>query len=1020
MTDAELLRRWHATRDAEAFHTLVRRYSGLVYGSARRILKSEADAEDVTQECFERLATKRIVPRRSLGAWLHRVAVNRALDRRKAERRRQDREHRYAEQQPTAQDDVWDDLAPLIDEAVNRLPRAERDVIVAYFYLQRTQADIARDLNLSRRAVSHRIQRAVARLRAILANRGIQVSAATLASLATDRLAEAAPLPVAKQLGRLALAGHHAARGSAVFVKLANAALAHKTAAIIAVAAFVIGSAYVARIHSAPAVATRGNASQPPPTAQVPAQRRAADASIANQVSSTASATAAVELQTGTIVGRVVESTTGQGIPAIVVHARPLDPRRTAIQGATDGLGRYRFAGLPPGRYEIRTYGDDKYRRPDLGLKEFRTEIAAGQTVTMPVIELTQGLAVTGRVVTAQGRPIGSARVYAYTREPESDAGANAAPDGSFRIAGLTASTQTFLYAMADGFAMEQVGPFDITGAGPHRFELVMAPHGVIHGVISDPDGVPVEGIAVVPSQVGRSYSRTWFDFTPSDSRGEFKVWGLHPGKYRLDFALKLRSGYRTLPTKDAPTVDIGAGDVLDDLRLTYSEIERLSLSGTILTPDGDPVYRARVTLSPDGAASPTFEASSDKEGRFEVTNLAPGTYDLFAIHYTFGEQHVTGLQAGSTDARVVLPKRVNVSGVVVDADTGDPVASFALAEMSRRIDYRQVMEWVDFVQPEGHFVLEGVQPGNRTILARAKGYLPTNVSISLRAGEPEDRVRIRLQPARVILGKVVDMSGRPVQDAEVSFVPADGTGLGPSDFENIRSKSGGDGLFQLDLPPGLPGSLKADHPLYASALLSTAQNDPGPYTLMLGQGGEARGQFLWNGSPVSGADARIQFGYRIIRHLNTDAQGGFRFTGLDAGKHVVLLGGTLREGPRPLYANAFQPVEVRAGQASERDVILAGADTRVRGVLTANGQPWSLGRQRVFLTYDDSQDNLRNYYVYLDEEGAFDVEGVPTGWAKVEVSRPGLSKLHIADVFIEEANPLDLQFDVDLSDPDR
>jgi hypothetical protein len=54
--DHTLLDRWNRTRDADAFAELVTRYAGLVYGTCRRVLRDEREAEDVSQECFVKLA----------------------------------------------------------------------------------------------------------------------------------------------------------------------------------------------------------------------------------------------------------------------------------------------------------------------------------------------------------------------------------------------------------------------------------------------------------------------------------------------------------------------------------------------------------------------------------------------------------------------------------------------------------------------------------------------------------------------------------------------------------------------------------------------------------------------------------------------------------------------------------------------------------------------------------------------------------------------------------------------------
>ncbi len=90
--DSMLLQAWQARRDADAFRELVRRHGDMVYATCRRILRNEADAEDVAQECFVQLARSARDVKASLVGWLHRVATHRSLDlmRREARRRRRE------------------------------------------------------------------------------------------------------------------------------------------------------------------------------------------------------------------------------------------------------------------------------------------------------------------------------------------------------------------------------------------------------------------------------------------------------------------------------------------------------------------------------------------------------------------------------------------------------------------------------------------------------------------------------------------------------------------------------------------------------------------------------------------------------------------------------------------------------------------------------------------------------------------------------------------------------------------
>jgi RNA polymerase sigma-70 factor, ECF subfamily len=70
-------------RDENAMEDLFRRYSGVVYSVALRVLHDSGQAEDVLQEVFMQLwrdPTVFVQQRGSLGGWLVVVARNRAID----------------------------------------------------------------------------------------------------------------------------------------------------------------------------------------------------------------------------------------------------------------------------------------------------------------------------------------------------------------------------------------------------------------------------------------------------------------------------------------------------------------------------------------------------------------------------------------------------------------------------------------------------------------------------------------------------------------------------------------------------------------------------------------------------------------------------------------------------------------------------------------------------------------------------------------------------------------------------
>ncbi len=201
--DTIYLRRWTSHRDADAFAELVSRYSGLVYTACRRLLGNQADAEEVAQECFLKLArNEREISH--LGGWLHTVAVRASLDRLRKEKRRRLREISYSDERArcATEEKDWDDILPLVDEAIAQLPEDVRITIVLRFLEGRIHAGIAKETGVSRTTVQKRIDKGLQQIRAFLDKRGVTAPASFAAILAVNMKAEAAPLSLISAVGK--------------------------------------------------------------------------------------------------------------------------------------------------------------------------------------------------------------------------------------------------------------------------------------------------------------------------------------------------------------------------------------------------------------------------------------------------------------------------------------------------------------------------------------------------------------------------------------------------------------------------------------------------------------------------------------------------------------------------------------------------------------------------------------------------------------------------------------------------
>jgi RNA polymerase sigma factor (sigma-70 family) len=134
LTDGQLLENYLSRRDETALAALVQRHGPMVWGVCRRVLPNYHDAEDAFQATFLVLVRKAagIAARELLANWLHGVAHQTALNVRAMVARRKGREREVAEmpEPAVAEQELWRDLQPLLDDELSRLPDTYRVVIV--------------------------------------------------------------------------------------------------------------------------------------------------------------------------------------------------------------------------------------------------------------------------------------------------------------------------------------------------------------------------------------------------------------------------------------------------------------------------------------------------------------------------------------------------------------------------------------------------------------------------------------------------------------------------------------------------------------------------------------------------------------------------------------------------------------------------------------------------------------------------------------------------------------------------
>ena len=175
-TDQELVVRVRGGDD-DAFRILVERHSRPVYRAAWRITSNGADADDVVQETFLRAyrAIDRFDSRASFPTWIHRIAVNCALDLIDSRKRREGRVNADEDLSAIASSSAAPDrivhgleMQQAVARAMEQLSGNERTAFVLRHFEGMPLDEIGRVLGTQLNATKNTVFRAVRKLRAQL------------------------------------------------------------------------------------------------------------------------------------------------------------------------------------------------------------------------------------------------------------------------------------------------------------------------------------------------------------------------------------------------------------------------------------------------------------------------------------------------------------------------------------------------------------------------------------------------------------------------------------------------------------------------------------------------------------------------------------------------------------------------------------------------------------------------------------------------------------------------------------
>ena len=481
-----------------------------------------------------------------------------------------------------------------------------------------------------------------------------------------------------------------------------------------------------------------------------------------------------------------------------------------------------------------------------------------------------------GRVIAADtGAPVRSADVRLVGLKPDqSPRIATTDDEGRFLLRDVAVGQYSLTISKAGfvrgsfGLKKDAPSPFELTSGQRIDFgDLALQRGGVITGRVVDVAGDPLADVNVVAWRLtfmtpasGRVLSTRSF---PTDDHGEFRLYGLQPGRYFVSASLGA-PGMAEAPTfypgtsttVDALAIEVKAGQESSGVSIQLLPNPYGAVGGVVTDSKGMPYAAGVVWLipaRPDGVAlsSVQLTAVPDSSGRFKIVNVSPGDYRVEVMSRAWLEKIGSGGGGiGSAGLGEVASVPVKVmSGrteeVAVQAGPGfrvrgqvfidgTPASGAAAASIhaaayptSSEISGAAVPAGAE-VSPDGTFVLTGVQGGRlfRPLKsagnmffhrATAGGLDVTERGYDVAGDLTGVEIHLTTHPAR-IEGAVRDAAGAPIQNASVVvFSTNRADWLAPGGLRYHTVRSGADGAFTL---PSVPAGT------YLAALVPTQDRE--------------------------------------------------------------------------------------------------------------------------------------------------------------------------------------------------
>jgi len=577
------------------------------------------------------------------------------------------------------------------------------------------------------------------------------------------------------------------------------------------------------------------------------------------------------------------------------------------------------------------------------------------------VVKVDRGIEISGRVIHADGTPVGGAIVeIPAAHRPRT---AISASDGTFKLAGVDAGSGS-LHAFSSD---RRLSSSAVTVNAPASGVTITMPRGVrLQGrVVDRATQKPVNDFTIfLPSGNGGSIS----DGQRIHSEdGRYTLDNVSPGSAEI---VVRAAGYSQGSRSDIVAED---GKTISGIDIQLDRAARVT--GRVTSASG-PVDGVAVLVDPNPFKPSALRSVSDHDGQYVIDGVAAGDHIIrFERSGFVAVNKPLAVGDGEPHLDVTLDAGHELRGRVVDR-SGRGVRDVAV----------NVADGNAATDGEGAFVLRGIPEGRHKVVVQKGGYLPAEATLDLPQTQP---LTLTLDTGATINGRVTGLS--PEQFARVTVIGDAGDGGRTYTSTTVDAQ----GNFAIR---GMPeGSVRIEASLasrHAPSKIVVVQNGVAPIVEMnFAAGITVSGRVRRNGAapPSNGSiffDPTPPSADRQSSGTRLSLDGSYEMTGLSAGDYDVKIIG-------PTFG--FQ-TKYTATASGKFDVDMRGALLRGRAIDSAGGAPLA----NVHVLVSDAPGGAPD----SDSEGRFSVDGLADGPHSLNATRQGYAAVLLRVVVSNGAVP--------------